>query len=110
MQKIAHGEMCEAEVANWKMKRVREIRRDAVKDRLRLKYLPFDPTPETVADAEAFLLLSDAEQAHELEFAYNERAEFLICLMTARALYVDPLDRRDGSITQAKVDRHPERN
>ncbi|TAW50580.1 hypothetical protein [Rhizobium leguminosarum] len=80
-----------------------------VKERLRLKYVPFSPTPEAVAEAEAFLSLSDAEQAHELEFAYNERAEFLVSLITARALYQDPLDKRDGSVTEAKVARYPER-
>ncbi len=80
-----------------------------VKERLQLKYVPFSPTPEAVAEAEAFLALSDGEQAHELEIAYSERAEFLVSLMTARALYEDPLDKRDGSITEAKVARYPER-
>jgi hypothetical protein len=29
--------------------------------------------------------------------------------MAARAMYVDPTDRKDGSITEAKVKAHPER-
>ena len=80
-----------------------------LRDRLRLKYVPFDPTPELITEAEAFLSLSDTERSHRLETAYNEKAEFLISLETARALYVDPVDRQDGLITQAKVDRHPDR-
>ncbi|MBY3594183.1 hypothetical protein HJA87_30605 [Rhizobium bangladeshense] len=90
-------------IDNWK------LRSSEVKERLRLKYVPFSPTPEMIEQAEAFLSLSDAERAHRLETAYNEEAEFLISLETARALYVDPLDKRDGSITEAKVARYPER-
>ncbi|MBY3044860.1 hypothetical protein [Rhizobium leguminosarum] len=90
-------------VDDWK------LRSAEVKERLRLKYVPFNPKPEAIAEAEAFLALSDAEQAHELEFAHNERAEFLVSLMTARALYENPPDRRNGVITEAKVARYPER-
>lgn len=80
-----------------------------VKERLQLKYLPFSPTPEMIASAEAFLLLSDAERSRRLETAPNDEVEFLISLETARALYVDPLDKRDGSFTEAKIARYPER-
>ncbi|WP_276117949.1 hypothetical protein [Pararhizobium qamdonense] len=80
-----------------------------LRDRLKLKYLPFDPTPEAIAEAEAFIAMSDAEQAHELEISFNERAEVLISLVTAQALYKDPADRDPGSITEAKVAAHPER-
>ncbi|MBY5820040.1 hypothetical protein HFN60_31095 [Rhizobium leguminosarum] len=80
-----------------------------LREQLKLKYIPFEPTPELIAKAEAFLLLSDAERSRRLETAPNDEVEFLISLETARALYVNPLDRRDGSITDAKVARYPER-
>lgn len=80
-----------------------------LRDRLRLKYIPFDPTPELIEKVEAFLALSDEEQSHVLEFSYNEEAEFWISMLTARALYEDPVDRSPGSITEDKVARYPER-
>ncbi|TAW15061.1 hypothetical protein ELI25_03960 [Rhizobium ruizarguesonis] len=77
-------------VNDWKLQTVE------VKEKLRLKYVPFNPTPELIAEAEAFLALSDADRSHKLETAFNEEAEFLISLETARALYEDPLDKRKG--------------
>jgi hypothetical protein len=90
-------------IDDWK------LRSADVKERLRLKYVPFSPTPEAVAEAEAFLSLSDAERSRRMKTACNEKVEFLISLETARTLYVDPLDRQDGLITEAKVARYPER-
>jgi hypothetical protein len=90
-------------IDDWK------LRSAEVKERLRLKYLPFSPTPELIERVEAFLALSDDEQRHVLDTSYNEDAEFWISVLTARALYVDPLDRRDGSITEGKVARYPDR-
>ncbi len=81
----------------------------ALRDRLRLKYIPFDPTPELIEKVDAFFAMSDAEQAGHLGLAYNEEAEFLISIMTARALYKDPVDRSPGTITQDKVNRYPDR-
>ena len=81
----------------------------ALRDRLRLKYIPFDPTSVLIEKVEAFFAMSDAEQAGRLELAYNEEAEFLISILTARALYKDPVDRNPGSITQDKVNRYPDR-
>lgn len=80
-----------------------------LRDRLRLKYVPFDPDPETIANAEAFLSMSDDEQRQVLDTSFNEQAEFFIALLTARALYKSPVDRSPGSITAAKVAAHPER-
>lgn len=80
-----------------------------LRDRLRLKYIPFGATLGLIAKAETFLSLSDDQQASILEFAFNEDAEFYISLLTARALYQDPVDKQDGSITDAKVAAHPER-
>lgn len=79
------------------------------KERLRLKYVPFAPTPEMIARVEAFLSLPYAERSHILETSPDDEAELLISLETARALYEDPLDKRDGSITEAKVARYPDR-
>ncbi len=39
----------------------------------------------------------------------NFEIECWISLETARALYEDPLDKRDGSITEAKIAGNPER-
>lgn len=80
-----------------------------LRDRLRLKYLPFDQTPELMKKVEAFLVLSDDEQNQVLDTSFNEDAELWISVLTARALYEDPLEKRDGSITEAKVSAHPER-
>lgn len=82
---------------------------DEVKERLRLKYLPFGPTPELIERVEAFLSMSDNDQRHVLDTSFNEDAELWISVLTARALYEDPLDRQDGSIIEAKVARYPER-
>lgn len=90
-------------VDDWK------LRSAEVKERLRLKYVPFSPTPELIERVEAFLALSDDEQKHVLDTSYNEDAELWISVLTARALYEDPLDKRDGSITEAKVARYPDR-
>lgn len=38
----------------------------------------------------------------------DEAAELYITLLTARALYVDPIDRGSG-ITEAKVAKYPDR-
>lgn len=81
-----------------------------LRDRLQLKYIPFDADDsDLIAKAEAFFELSDEEKTRELETAFNEEAEFLIEIMTARALYKDPVDRDPGSITEEKVRAYPER-
>lgn len=78
---------------------------DDLKHELRLKWLP----SIDVDEARRFLALTDAEQTIEIASADDELAELLVELLTARVMYLHPLDRRDGSITQEKVDRHPER-
>lgn len=109
VRKIAHGDMSEGEIADWKIQRVREIRRDAVKDRLKLKYLPVDFDFNLVQEYERYLSMSDGEQTTFVSGMPTEEYEFWNDLETARALYIDPVDKRDGSITQAKVDAHPDR-
>jgi hypothetical protein len=90
-------------IDDWKQKSAE------AKERLKLKYLPFEPTSELIEQAGAFLSLSDADRSHRLETSYNEEAEFLIAIETARALYRDPADRNPGSITEDKVARYPDR-
>lgn len=81
-----------------------------LRDRLRLKYLPFDADdPDVLAEVERFLSMSDEEQYEFTRLLFNEEYEFWNSLMTARALYKAPVDRDPGSITQAKVDAYPER-
>ncbi|RVL87695.1 hypothetical protein CN140_01820 [Sinorhizobium meliloti] len=80
-----------------------------LRERLKLKYLPFDPTPETVDRVDAFLGNSDEEQTAFLKTVPDVEADFWISLLTARALYKDPVDRNPGSITEDKVDRYPDR-
>lgn len=63
-----------------------------------------------IENVEAFLTSSEDEQKHVLDSSYNEDAEFWISVLTSRALYWDPLDKRDGTITEAKVARYPERD
>lgn len=109
VRKIAYGEMSDDEIADWKMQQVREIRKDAVKDRLRLKYLPVDFDHDRIDEYERYLSMSDDEQKSFLTDLTTDEVEFWIDLETSRALYQDPLEKRDGSITEAKVAAHPNR-
>lgn len=109
VRKIAHGEMSEDEVANWKMQRFLEIRIDAAKDRLRLKYLPVDFDLDQVDEYERYLSMSEAEQKAFVSGMSTDEYEIWNDLETARAVYVDPVDKMDGSITEAKVAAHPDR-
>jgi hypothetical protein len=84
-------------------------KRDAIKERLRLKYLPPGADLDDLSRIEAFLAMSDEEQRHVLDTSFNEEAEFFIGLLTARALYKAPVDRHPGSITEDKVAAYPER-
>lgn len=81
-----------------------------LRDRLRLKYIPFDASdPELVAEVERFLALSPDEQHEFTRVLFNEEYEFYNGIQTARALYKPPVDRDPGSITEEKVRAYPER-
>ncbi|MGO4569048.1 hypothetical protein AB4Z52_29375 [Rhizobium sp. 2YAF20] len=82
-----------------------------VNDGLRIKWMPMGPgfRVRDLDRYEAFLDSSDAEQAEFLKTVDEDEVEFWLELLTARAMYVHPDDKRDGSITEAKVARHPER-
>lgn len=86
-----------------------KILNEAAKERLRLKYLPFNFDLEKVEDYERYLSMKDDKQRAFVADMSNDEFEFWCALETARALYVDPADKRDGSITEEKVARRPER-
>lgn len=109
VRKIAHGEMTDDEIAEWKRTRVLEIRSKVAKERLKLKYLPLDFDFEKVDEYERYFAMSDDEQKTFVADMSNDEYEFWNALETARALYQDPVDRDPGSITQDKVDAYPER-
>lgn len=109
VRKIAQGEMSAEEIVEWKDRKILEIRRDAAKDRLKLKYLPGDFDLDQIDEYQRYLSMSKAEQKAFLADLTTDDVEFWIDLETARALYVDPLDRMDGSITEAKVAAYPDR-
>lgn len=109
VRKIAYGEMSLHKVADWKRRKILDIRRDVAKDRLRLKYIPVDFDLDQIEEYQRYLSMPEAEQKSFLAELTTDEVEFWVDLETARALYEDPLDKRDGSITEAKVAAHPER-
>lgn len=109
VRKIAYGEMTDDEIEKWNADKVREIHSNVAKERLKLKYLPFDFVFEKVDEYERYLSMSDDERNAFVADMSNEEFEFWCALETARALYQDPVDRDPGSITQDKVDAYPDR-
>jgi hypothetical protein len=83
----------------------------ALRQRLRLKWLPFGggAKPEAIDQYERFLSLADDEQQVFMATLDADEVDLYIALLSARAMYVDPTDRKDGSITEDKVKAHPER-
>lgn len=75
-------------VDDWK------LRSTEVKSRLRLKYLPVDFDHERIDEYERYLEMSDGEQKAFTADMSNEEYEFWNSLETARALYVNPVDRQ----------------
>jgi hypothetical protein len=90
------------------MPAIKEMGRAAICDRLQLKWLPTD-TVDGVREIESFLQLLDCDQTDLIQAADNEQAEWYIEILTSRAMYVSPVDRDPGSITQDKVDAYPDR-
>jgi len=81
---------------------------ETLRDWLRVKWIPGDPSGDDVLRFDDYLALSDAEQSALMKDMSGNELEIYIELETARALYVDPVDRESG-ITEAKVGRYPER-
>ncbi|TZG36614.1 hypothetical protein [Agrobacterium sp. B1(2019)] len=90
-------------IDDWK------LRSAEVKVHLRLKYLPLDFDFGQIDECERYLEMSDDQQRAFVSDMNNEEYEFWNALETSRALYVNPLDKQDGSITEAKVAAHPKR-
>ena len=109
VRKIAYGEMSDDEVAEWTRMRITEIRSEAAKERLKLKYLPLGFDFEKVDEYERYLSMSDDEQKVFVADMSNDEYEVWNALETARALYQDPVDRYPGSITEDKVERYSDR-
>lgn len=85
-----------------------DLEYEALRDWLRLKWIPGDPSGDDVLRFDDYLALSDAEQSALMKDMSGNELEIYIELGTARALYVDPVDRESG-ITEAKVQRYQER-
>jgi len=87
---------------------MQEFEYDTLRDWLRVKWIPGDPSGDEIVRYDDYLALSDAEQSALMRDMSVDEIEFYLDLETARALYVDPVDRERG-VTEAKVARHPER-
>lgn len=90
-------------VDEWK------LRSAEAKKRLRLQYVPFQPTPEMIEKVEAFLSMSDDEQKQVLDTYSSDETEIWISVLTARAIYEERQDKGNGTITEERVARYPER-
>ncbi|NTI03173.1 hypothetical protein G6K88_14205 [Agrobacterium rhizogenes] len=84
---------------------------DPTKEELQLKWIPFAEgfDYDDYDRYRNFLALSDDDQSAVMEPMTTTEAELYIALLTSRAMYVSPVDRNPGSITQDKVDAYPER-
>lgn len=109
VRKIAHGVMTDDEIEKWIADKVREIRSDDARERLKLHCLPLDFDFDSVDEYERYLSMTVDEQKAFVADMSNDEYEFWNALETARALYQDPVDRNPGSITEDKVERYPER-
>ena len=89
-------------IDDWK------LRSAEAKERLKLKHVPWNFDYDRIEEYERYLEMTDDEQRAFVADMSNEEYEFWNALETSRALYVDPVDRQ-GSITEAKVARYPER-
>jgi hypothetical protein len=87
----------------------RQASSNDAKKRLQLKYLPHDFDFNRIDEYEPYLLMCDGQKKAFIEGMSIDEFEFWVSLETARALYQYPLNRRDGSITEEKFARHPER-
>ncbi|MCJ7997749.1 hypothetical protein J5N58_24475 [Rhizobium cremeum] len=81
---------------------------ECVCDWLQLKWLPIEnPSAAETERMDEYLALPDSERSAAIRSMSEDEAEWYIELETARALYVDPVDR--GGITAAKLARYPDR-
>ena len=87
---------------------MQDLEYETLRDWLRLKWIPGDPSADEILRYDNYLALTNAEQSALMRGMSGDELEIYIELETARALYVDPIDREPG-ITEAKVARYPER-
>jgi len=90
-------------VDDWK------LRSAQAKTKLRLKYLPVGFDFGRVHEYDRYLSMPVDDQKAFVSSMSNEEFQFWVALETSRVLYVDPVDRNPGSITEAKVARYPNR-
>ena len=81
---------------------------DTLRDWLRMRWIPGDPSGADIVRYDDYLALSGEERSAAIREMSDEDADHWIEIETARDLYVDPVDRESG-ITEAKVARYPAR-
>lgn len=81
---------------------------DTLRDWLRMKWIPGDPSADDILSYDDWLALPPEERDARYRHMSETDADFWVEVETARALYRDPVDREPG-ITEAKVARYPER-
>lgn len=81
---------------------------DTLRDWLRMKWIPGDPSADDIVLYDYWLALPPEERVARYRHMTDDEADVWIEIETARALYVDPIDRESG-ITEAKVSRYPDR-
>lgn len=85
-----------------------DLEYETLRDWLRVKWIPGDPCADQILRYDDYLALSDAKRSALMTGMSGDELEVYVELETARALYVDPVDRESG-ITEAKVQRYQER-
>lgn len=87
---------------------MRDPEYDTLKDWLRMKWIPGDPTGDDILRFDEWLALPPEERMARYRHMSPDDVDRWLEVETARGLYVDPVDREPG-ITEAKVARYPER-
>lgn len=80
-----------------------------IRDRFRLKWIPVGLSSGQLDHYVRFLDMAEDEKSVFQRTVTGDEMELLLELETARAMYLDPVDREPGSITEAKVAKYPER-
>lgn len=81
---------------------------DTLRDWLRMKWIPGDPSADDILRYDDWLALPPEERGARYRHMTDDEADVWLEIETARGLYVDPVDRESG-ITEAKLAKYPER-
>lgn len=81
---------------------------ETLRDWLRMRWIPGDPSADDIVRYDDFLSLSLEERSTVYHEMPDAEAEFWLEIETARDLYRDPVEHESG-ITEAKIARCPER-